>query len=70
MAASINQAEESWPDTLQGRPRKAYEFWLQPLGYKLKVLIVDWPNGLPGDVCISPEMTRALAPIESKRLHA
>ncbi|MFO1116069.1 MAG: hypothetical protein U1E28_10325 [Beijerinckiaceae bacterium] len=50
---SINQAEESWPDTLQGRPRKAYEFWkekLQPLGYKLKVLIVDWPNGLPGDV--------------------
>ena len=50
---SINQAEDGWPDTLQGRPRKAYEFWkekLSPLGYKMKVLIIDWPNGLPGDV--------------------
>jgi hypothetical protein len=50
---AINQAEEGWPDTLRGRPRKAYEVWkekLQPLGYKLKVMIVDWPNGLPGDI--------------------
>ncbi len=50
---AINQAEDGWPDTLQGRPRKVYEFWkekLSPLGYKLKVLIIDWPNGLPGDV--------------------
>lgn len=50
---AINQAEENWPDTLQGRPRKAYEVWkekLSPLGYKMKVLIIDWPNGLPGDI--------------------
>jgi len=50
---AINQGEDGWPDTLQGRPRKAYEAWkekLRPLGYKLKVLIVDWPEGLPGDV--------------------
>lgn len=50
---AINQAEAGWPDTLQGRPRRAYEAWkekLQPLGYKLKVLIIEWPNGLPGDV--------------------
>lgn len=50
---AINQAEEHWPDTLQGRARKAYEFWkekLSPLGYKLKVMIIDWPNGMPGDV--------------------
>lgn len=50
---AINQAEENWPATLRGRPLKAYELWrekLQPLGYKLKVMIVDWPNGLPGDV--------------------
>jgi hypothetical protein len=50
---AINQAEDGWPDTLQGRPRKAYEFWkekLSPLGYKLKVLIIEWPNGLPGDI--------------------
>lgn len=50
---AINQAEDGWPDTLQGRPRKAYEFWkekLSPLGYKMKVLIIEWPNGLPGDI--------------------
>jgi anti-sigma factor RsiW len=50
---AINQAEANWPDTLRGRPRRAYEAWkekLQPLGYKLKVLIIEWPNGLPGDI--------------------
>ncbi|MFV0280288.1 MAG: hypothetical protein ACK5JM_05955 [Rhodoblastus sp.] len=50
---AINQSEEGWPDTLLGRPRVAYNFWkekLQPLGYHLRVLIVDWPNGLPGDI--------------------
>jgi hypothetical protein len=50
---AINQGENNWPDTLQGRARKAYEVWkekLQPLGYKMKVLIIEWPNGLPGDV--------------------
>lgn len=50
---AINQGEDNWPDTLQGRARKAFELWkekLQPLGYKMKVLIIEWPNGLPGDV--------------------
>ncbi len=50
---AINQAEENWPDTLLGRPRKVYEFWkghLQPVGYRLKAQIVDWPHGMPGDV--------------------
>lgn len=50
---AINQAEEDWPDTLLGRPHKVYEFWkehLQPLGYRLKAQIVDWPHGMPGDV--------------------
>ena len=30
-----------------------YEFWqkhLRPRGYKLKVQIVDFPDGLPGDI--------------------
>jgi|SRR4051795_7423320 len=50
---AINQAEEDWPETLTGLPRQAYQVWkekLQPLGYKLKALIIDWPDGRPGDV--------------------
>ncbi|WP_294537810.1 hypothetical protein [uncultured Rhodoblastus sp.] len=50
---AINMAEPDWPETLQGRPRQGYLIWkekLQPLGYHLKAQIVDWPNGVPGDV--------------------
>jgi hypothetical protein len=50
---AINMAEPGWPETLTGRPRQAYLTWkekLQPLGYKLSAQIVDWPNGVPGDV--------------------
>ncbi|MFG1479395.1 hypothetical protein V5F53_12130 [Xanthobacter sp. V4C-4] len=50
---AINNAEEGWPDSLTGRPRQAYELWRDHLRaghYKLKALIVDWPNGVPGDV--------------------
>jgi hypothetical protein len=50
---AINMAEPGWPDTLQGMPRQAYLTWkekLQPLGYRLSAQIVDWPEGVPGDV--------------------
>ena len=50
---AINNTLEGWPDTLTGRPRQAYELWrdrLKPAGYGLKAMIVDWPNGMPGDV--------------------
>ncbi|GEP04351.1 hypothetical protein [Methylobacterium oxalidis] len=50
---AINNAERDWPETLTGRPRQAFEFWrdrLQPAGYGLKAMIVDWPDGMPGDV--------------------
>lgn len=50
---AINNAEDGWPDTLTGRPRQAFELWrdhLRQAHYKLKALIVDWPNGMPGDV--------------------
>jgi hypothetical protein len=33
-----------------------YEFWkrqLQPLGYKIRFQIVDFPGGMPGDVGIT-----------------
>ncbi|GJE43795.1 hypothetical protein [Methylobacterium soli] len=50
---AINNSETGWPETLTGRPRQAFEFWrdrLQPAGYGLKAMIVDWPDGMPGDV--------------------
>ena len=53
---AINQQEAGWEKTLTGLPKEMYEFWqraLRPLGYKLKVQIVDWPGGMPGDVGIS-----------------
>jgi hypothetical protein len=50
---AINQQEPGWEKTLTGLPKELYEFWhrqLRPLGYKLKVQIVDFPDGMPGDV--------------------
>jgi hypothetical protein len=50
---ALNNQEKDWPGTLVGRPLQAFEFWrdhLQPQGYGLKAMILDWPEGLPGDV--------------------
>ena len=53
---AINQQEPGWESTLTGLPKEMYEFWnrqLRPLGYKLRVQIIDFPGGVPGDVCIT-----------------
>jgi hypothetical protein len=53
---AINQQEAGWETTLTGIPREIYEFWerqLRPLGYKLRVQIVDFSGGVPGDVGMS-----------------
>jgi hypothetical protein len=50
---ALNNLEKGWPSTLMGTPLQAFEFWrdhLQPQGYGLKAMVVDWPQGLPGDV--------------------
>jgi len=50
---AINQQEAGWEQTLTGIPKEIYEFWarcLRPLGYKLRVEIVDFSGGIPGDV--------------------
>jgi hypothetical protein len=50
---AINQQESGWQSTLTGRPKEMYEFWereLKPLGYKLRVQIVDFSGGVPGDI--------------------
>ena len=50
---AINQQEPGWEETLTGEPKEMYQFWhehLRPRGYKLKVQIADFPDGLPGDI--------------------
>lgn len=50
---AINQQEPGWEGTLTGLLKELFEFWkkhMQARGYRLKVQIVDWPGGMPGDV--------------------
>jgi hypothetical protein len=50
---AINQMEQGWEDTLTGVPREIYLLWqrhFRDKGYGLRVEIIDFPNGMPGDV--------------------
>jgi hypothetical protein len=50
---AINQMEPGWENTLTGLPKELFQFWdthLRPRGYRLRCQIVEWPNGMPGDV--------------------
>src|SRR4051812_3704551 len=50
---AINQQERGWETTLTGIPKEIYEFWdrrLRALGYRLRVQIVDFSGGVPGDI--------------------
>jgi len=50
---AINQQEPGWETTLTGVPNEIYQFWdrrLRPLGYRLRVQIIDFSGGVPGDV--------------------
>jgi hypothetical protein len=52
---AINNYEAGWPETLTGFAKRAHEFWqkeLEPLGYKVRAQILDYPGGVPGDVGI------------------
>jgi hypothetical protein len=49
----INNKEADWPDSLEGFAKKAYEYYvneLRPLGYKVRVEILDYPGGMLGNV--------------------
>ena len=53
---AINQQEQGWETTLTGLPKEMYQFWerqLRPRGYKIKFQLVDFPDGMPGDVGIT-----------------
>ena len=50
---AINQQEAGWEATLTGVPKELFDFWqkyLRESGFKLRVQIVDFPGGIPGDV--------------------
>jgi hypothetical protein len=50
---AINQQEPGWENTLTGVPKEIYLLWekyFRPRGYKLKVEIIDFPGGKPGDI--------------------
>jgi hypothetical protein len=53
---AINQQESGWEMTLTGSPKEIYHLWernFRPRGYKLKVQIVDFPDGVPGDIAMT-----------------
>jgi hypothetical protein len=53
---AINQQEPGWETTLTGIPKEIYEFWdrqLRPLGYRLRVQVIDFSSGVPGDIGLS-----------------
>jgi hypothetical protein len=53
---AINQQEAGWENTLTGVPKEIYELWakyFRPRGYKLRVEIVDFPGGMPGDIAMT-----------------
>jgi hypothetical protein len=51
-----NYLEPGWEKTLTGLPKEMYEFWdrqLRERGYKLRFQVVDYPQGVPGDIGIT-----------------
>jgi hypothetical protein len=52
-ARRINNHLEGWQDTLPGVYRHVYEWWeqaLKPGGFTFGARVIDFPNGMPGDV--------------------
>src|SRR5215510_4456745 len=50
---AINQQEPGWENTLTGIPKEIYQLWakyFRERGYKLRVEIIDFPGGMPGDI--------------------
>lgn len=50
---SITNHAADWPEHLEGEARRAYAYYereLKPRGFQLRAEILDWPDGMPGDV--------------------
>jgi hypothetical protein len=49
----INNALDGWQETLVGKPRSIYEAWqryLKDKGYRFHARILDYPQGMLGDI--------------------
>ncbi len=52
---AINQQEPGWEKTLTGIALEIYQLWydyLRPRGYRFGCQVVDFPEGVPGDIGI------------------
>jgi hypothetical protein len=50
---AINNNLPDWTNTLTGRAEKLYALWEQnakPMGYKLEARVLNYPNGIIGDI--------------------
>ena len=50
---AINNIHPAWEETLVGVPKEHYEIWLEllkPRGFALHAEVLDFPNGMPGDI--------------------
>lgn len=53
---AINNQEPGWEATLTGLPKELYDFWerhMKARGYRIKAQVVDFPDGMPGDIGLS-----------------
>jgi hypothetical protein len=53
---AINEQEPGWENTLTGVPKEIHQLWakyFRSRGYKLRVEIVDFPGGMPGDIAMT-----------------
>src|SRR4051794_7578164 len=53
---AINQQEVGWENTLTGIPKEIFQLWtdyLKPRGYRIACQIIDFPDGMPGDVGVT-----------------
>ena len=53
---AINQMEPGWETTLTGVSKEIYQLWykhFRPRGYRLRVQIIDFPGGMPGDIAMT-----------------
>ena len=52
---AVTNQDPDWARTLTGFARRAGDFFkqeLEPRGFQIKAEIMDWPDGMPGDVGI------------------
>jgi len=50
---AINITQDGWPETLRGEAAEIYLRWkrdLRPNGFHLAARVLDFPNGIPGDI--------------------